>query len=61
MRYFNEGWIHDPEIIPLVLKACDKYGIVENRLLLAYAKCQPISIAVLDEILDRLAATSKDD
>lgn len=57
MRYFAERWIYDPEIVPLVLEACDKYGIIENRLLLVYAKRQPISSAVLDKILDRLDQT----
>lgn len=54
MRYFREGMIFDPEIVPRALEARDRYGVNATRGIFIDLDRQPIDAAAWVAILERL-------
>ena len=56
-QYFQDGWILDPDILPLTLRACQQYGFEDNRTLLMWARHQGVDEASFQILLHQLAQT----
>lgn len=59
-QYFYEGYIREPEILPLTLQACRKYGFEENVLLLFYAQRQQMDDLIAAELFEILRETKSE-
>jgi hypothetical protein len=53
--YLAESWSDDPELLPMVLDACERFGFEEDRQNLFYAARFAVTEATLDRLLDLLA------
>ena len=53
-EYFSESWSDDPDILPMVLDACERYGFAEERDLLYRAEKLVVTATALDRLLDLL-------
>lgn len=58
--YFYEGYIQDPQILPLTLNACQRYGFRECSLLLLYASRQSADDFTANRLLDILRKTDNE-
>lgn len=56
-EYFGDGWSRDPDLVPLVLEACHRYGTETNRRALFVCPRFPLDEASLDGVLSLLART----
>ena len=61
VKYIEDGWIQDPDVLPLVLEACAKYGWVQNRVLPACCKHQIQDEESLKTILSQVEKTDNSD
>ena len=59
-KYFYEGHIQDPEILPLTIQACDRYGHDGCALLLFHAQRQILDDNSADKLLDALISTDNE-
>jgi len=55
--YFADGWSRDPDLIPLILDACDRYGDGQNVRGISACDRFPLSEPSLDLVLRHLAGT----
>ena len=55
--YFSDTWADDPDLLPLVLDACERYGFDENLHNLQDAGRFTVTEESLDRVLDQLART----
>ena len=56
-RYFYEGHIQDPQILPLTLQSCQRYGFDQCTLLLFYANRQRVDDFTAAKLLEILCGT----
>jgi SEC-C motif len=59
--YFADGWSRDPDLIPLILDACDRYGDKENLRGLSCCDRLLMNGQAFDRVLDHLAKTEDGD
>ena len=55
--YFTDSWSDDPEILPLLLEACERHGTIDDRRNLYHADKLRITAESLDRVLEFLGAT----
>jgi hypothetical protein len=53
--YFAQSWSDDPELLPMVLDACERFGFEEDGRSLFYAARFTVTEPTLDRLLDLLA------
>ena len=54
-RYFDEGWLQDEELVPLILDACDQFGYRKNVSSLACCRHLPLTAPAFERVLRLLA------
>ena len=54
--YFTDSWSDDPEILPMLLEACGRFGVEDDRRNLYHADRLRITAESLDRILEFLEA-----
>jgi hypothetical protein len=54
--YFGDSWSQDPDLVPMVLEACQRYGAAENLGGLVACSRFPLTEPALDLVLTNLAA-----
>ena len=59
--YFADGWSCDPDLIPLVLDACERFGDKNNARGISSCHRFPLTESSLDRILRHLAKTDDPD
>ncbi len=59
--YFADSWSRDPDLIPLILDACERYGDQQNPRLLSSLDRLLLTGNALDRVLDHLARAEDDD
>jgi SEC-C motif len=59
-QYFGESWSQDPELAPLILQACDRYGQRENLRSLSYLDHLALTEPALDQALEHLSRADGD-
>jgi len=59
--YFHDSWSRDPDLLPRVLQACERYGLAESRTALAYCSRFVATPESFEEMLKlRVAAPDRE-